>query len=95
MFDGGDGGMEFARDGGQRRQIHVDGDGGEDRQRPEQEDQFEAARRGQGNGRGSRHESLRAAPVLLASRRRAPAPLTCRRHGRITESRGVSRPSNG
>ena len=48
MFDRGDGGMKFARDGGQRRQVHVDGDGREDGQGAEQEDQFEAARRREG-----------------------------------------------
>ena len=34
--------VEFARDGGQRRHVQVDGDGGEDRQQPEQGNQFDA-----------------------------------------------------
>jgi hypothetical protein len=40
MFDGGDGGMEIPRDGGQRRQVHVDADGDENGQHPEQRDQL-------------------------------------------------------
>ena len=41
MLDLGDGGAELPRDGGQRRQIHVDADGDEDRQQPEQGDQLD------------------------------------------------------
>jgi hypothetical protein len=42
MFDCGDGRAEIARDGGQRRQIKIDADRGEDGQQPEQGDQFDA-----------------------------------------------------
>ena len=69
MFDGGDGDMEFTRDGGQRRQVHVDGDGGEDRQHPEQGDQLEAAagspERRRGTDMAGVMGRLRAAPFYM------------------------------
>ena len=95
MFDRGDGGMEFARDGGQRRQIHVDGDGREYGQHPEQKDQFEAAR-GSSRGQGRIHRNrLEGRLCYKQVDARSLAPLTCRpswpNHGKS----GLSRPSNG
>ena len=60
MFDDGDRGVKLPRDGGKGRQVHIDGKGRENRQCPEQKDQFEAARGRKGDGR-IHGKSLRAA----------------------------------
>ena len=59
MFDRGDRNLEFSRDAGQRRQIHVDGDGGESGEGAEQKNKFETA--GAGEGR------VHADPIRAAS----------------------------
>jgi hypothetical protein len=46
LVDLGDGGAELPRDGGQRRKVQVDADGGEDRQDAEQGDQFDPSQAG-------------------------------------------------
>ena len=49
MFDGGDVGMIFARHRREGGHVEIDGDGGEDGQKPEQADQLEAASPGDGD----------------------------------------------